>query len=108
MQWMNKTRLSWLFAALTLAAGAYFLLTPSKQGLQQWSESPMPNRHDAEVMPLSQLLQHPDLVGKRLLEVELEREHGRMVYELEILDSNGRVYERYYDAVSGEPLNGKH
>ena len=42
--------------------------------------------------------------GRVVIEAELEDERGRRVYELELLGSDGRVYERYYDAVTGELL----
>ncbi len=55
-------------------------------------------------MPLDELLARTELAGLTVLEVELEREDGRLVYELELLDEAGRVHDRYYDAVTGEPL----
>lgn len=61
-------------------------------------------RERGDIVPLAELLQHPSLAAQRVLEAELEYEHGRPVYELEILDGDGRVRERYFDAVTGEPL----
>ena len=40
----------------------------------------------------------------RILEAELEQEHGRYVYELEILYDDGSVVELEYDAQTGELL----
>ena len=37
----------------------------------------------------------------RLIELELEVEDGRHVYEVEIIDDAGVVWEFYYDAKSG-------
>ncbi len=34
--------------------------------------------------------------------VEIEREHGRWLYEFRVVDSKGRLYEVYVDARSGE------
>ena len=42
--------------------------------------------------------------GGRILEVELEFERGRYVYEIKFLDQNGRVRELEYDARTGELL----
>ena len=39
-----------------------------------------------------------------MLEVELEDEHGRILYELEVLTSGGTVRELQFDARSGELL----
>lgn len=40
----------------------------------------------------------------RVLEAELERARGRWIYELKILDPEGRLYELKLDAASGEIL----
>ena len=63
-------------------------------------------RAQGAVLPLAELLARPELQGQRIIEAELEREGGRLVYELELLDGHGEVHERYFDAVSGEPLDG--
>ena len=60
-----------------------------------------------EIMPLEQLLQN--IIGNemgelRLLEAELEREQGRLVYELELVDEQGVVRELLFDAKTGEAL----
>ncbi len=61
-------------------------------------------RQEGTILPLSELLTRKELDGTRVIEAELEYEHGRAVYELELLHDNGRVYERYYDATTGKPL----
>ena len=58
-----------------------------------------------EVMPLATLLQrlqrsHPG----RVLEVDLEREDGRWVYELKLLQADGQLMKLEVDARSGEVL----
>ncbi len=60
---------------------------------------------EGRILPLERILeqQRRDRPG-RILEVELEREDGNLVYELELLDADGRVWELYYDAVSGRLL----
>ena len=62
-------------------------------------------REAGDILPLETILQraqarHPG----RVLEVELESEHGSHVYEIEILDAQGVVQELYFDAHSGELL----
>lgn len=58
-----------------------------------------------KILPLQAIVERA--VGEQtgeLLEVELEREDATWVYELELLDDDGRVYKLYYDARTGEHL----
>ena len=56
------------------------------------------------ILPLAEILnRNMPGTGARLIEVELEREHGRLIYELEYL-SGGEVYKLRIDAVSGAAL----
>jgi uncharacterized membrane protein YkoI len=56
-----------------------------------------------EVLPLPQVL---DIVEQRLpgevLEVELEHEHGRLIYEIKVLTEAGRVRKIEVDARNGD------
>ncbi len=61
-----------------------------------------------EIMPLAELLErlqrgHP---GK-VLEIELEREEGRWIYEIKLLQSNGRLLKLELDARTAELLDVK-
>lgn len=60
-----------------------------------------------EILPLEQLLQQ-FTNGKssqlRLLEAELKRKKGRLVYELELVDEQGVVRELLFDAKTGAAL----
>ena len=61
-----------------------------------------------QVLPLAVLLQrvqrsHPGQV----LEVELEYDDGRWVYELTLLQPGGRLLKLELDAASGEPLKAR-
>ena len=61
-----------------------------------------------EILPLDKILQRVFEDRQwRLLEAELEEEHGRYIYELEILDDKGKVLKLKYDAKNGQPLIGK-
>ncbi len=56
-----------------------------------------------EILPLQEILDRLDRVRKgRILEAELERRGDRYIYEIEVLDSGGRVWEYLIDAVTGE------
>lgn len=53
-----------------------------------------------QIKPLLQILQQHTFEGT-LLDVELEREHGRLIYELEFLNAQGEVWEYELDAATG-------
>lgn len=60
-----------------------------------------------EIIALEQLMQKIDTgeEGKlRLLEAELEKKSGRLVYELELVDEKGVVREMLFDAKTGQAL----
>ena len=84
-------------AALSMAPAAY-------------SDNRGRDDHDAareayqrgEILPLSQILQRVlKIAPGEVLEVELEEDDGRMIYEIEILEGSGRVIEVEIDARSG-------
>lgn len=58
-----------------------------------------------EALPLSRILPLAlQAVPGEVLEVELEREHGRLAYEIEILARSGRVRKVTLDARTGAVL----
>ena len=65
--------------------------------------------HDSgKILPLEDILKNVRQVHPgRILEVELDKEDGRIVYEVEILGNDGIVKEVYINAITGEVLFGK-
>ncbi len=60
---------------------------------------------EGRILPLEQILQAVrERRAGRVLETELERRGGRHVYEVEVLDEHGIVWELYFDAATGEFL----
>ena len=58
-----------------------------------------------QILPLQELLKIVESEQEgRVRELEFEREDGRYLYEIEILDDRGAVWEFKVDAVSGEIL----
>ncbi len=56
-----------------------------------------------KIIPLEQIINKArQLHQGRIIEIELEHEEGRYIYELELLDKNGTVWEFEFDASSGE------
>lgn len=100
----TKSRLSWLFVALVGVSAAILFIGDIPVAASSDHGQALDLRAGGDILPLVELLQREELAGLRVLEAELEREDGRLVYELELLDESGRVYERYYDAASGQPV----
>lgn len=97
--------LTWSFVAMIGLAGSMLLYGGAPAGASNDHEVARALRDGGDILPLSQLLAREEISGMRVLEAELEYEDGRAVYELELLDSDGRVRERYFDASTGEPLD---
>jgi len=59
-----------------------------------------------DILPVEQILHYArqQHVG-RVLEIELEEQHGGLTYEVEILGDSGEVWEMNFDARSGELLD---
>jgi len=98
-------RLSIVFSLLVALGAAVLFSGVSIVGASDDHDTARLLRQSGDIVPLSELLRHPDLADQRVLEAELEREGGRLVYELELLDPTGRVRERYFDATTGQPLD---
>ena len=63
-------------------------------------------REAGRILPLAGLLTRlqAELPGVEVLEVELEEERGRFVYEIKLLHPGGRLAELDYDAATGARL----
>lgn len=58
-----------------------------------------------EILPIAEIYERARArYPGRVLEAELDREQGRWVYELKVLDPAGRLREVYLDAQSGAVL----
>ncbi|HHI92283.1 MAG TPA: hypothetical protein ENK04_02040 [Gammaproteobacteria bacterium] len=56
-----------------------------------------------EILPLEQIIEIARAKQPgRVIEVELKNKSGRHVYEVELLDMRGGVWELYFDAATGE------
>jgi uncharacterized membrane protein YkoI len=83
---------------------------------EQAGEQPAVREHDAvraikqrgDILSLDQILR--DARGQhagRVLESELEQKDGRYIYEVELVDDQGRVWEVKFDARTGKVLREK-
>jgi uncharacterized membrane protein YkoI len=63
-------------------------------------------RISGEILPLDVILQGlPRATDSRILEVELEQEGGLLIYQIERLETAGRVREYRFNARSGELID---
>lgn len=64
------------------------------------------NRND--ILPLEEILRRigPDLGGK-VIEIETEKEDGRLLYEIYVLTPNGRRMELYVDPRTAQIIKRK-
>jgi len=61
-----------------------------------------------KILPLELILKHArQIYPGKVLDVELENEDGRIIYEVEILAKSGIVMEVYIDAETGKILLSK-
>ncbi|MES9857701.1 MAG: PepSY domain-containing protein [Sedimenticola sp.] len=62
-----------------------------------------------KILALEQILEQlkSEYPGARILEVELEQEDEIVIYEIDLLDSGGQVWELELDASSGQLLDRK-
>lgn len=60
---------------------------------------------DGKILSLESIMdKHKDRLQGRLLDVEVERKKGKLIYELEIMRADSIVYEIKIDAKTGEWL----
>lgn len=86
-------------------ASALALTTPFVARADDDHERALAAVERGEALPLDALLSRVVLSdGERLIDVELEREDGRWVYELEFIDARGRVREIEMDALTGDTV----
>ena len=102
-----KSKSLWPLVGITLLS----LATVGVFSVAQSGDDKPPSQHDAvreavkrgEVLPLPQVL---DIAEQRLpgevLEVELEHERGRLIYEIKVLTESGQIRKIKIDARSGD------
>jgi len=93
---LSRLRLPALVALLALLAASP---APADEAWHDLHEAVREGR----IVPLPQILDWLEArYAGQVLEVELERDDGRMLYEVEMLGPQGQVVEFEFDAASGE------
>lgn len=94
-------KMTWLFPALV--AGTISGQAIPSEALDQAEIRELVRR--GEILPLDTLLaSFPPAEYGKLLDLEVEREGGRLVYEFEFLRADGRILEVEVDARDGAVL----
>lgn len=89
---------------LSLTAGLWLALQLSTGAASDHGKA-LELREAGEILPLEVIIDKARAAqAGQMLEAELEREHGRLVYEIELLGEDGNYYELYLDARTGELL----
>ena len=91
----------WLFPALVAGTISYPVAASEELGQAEIRELV----RQGEILPLETILaRFPSKEYGKLLDLEVEREHGTVVYESEFLRSDGRIVEIEVDARNGAIL----
>lgn len=95
-----------IFLMLVIASGATLInLLPEAEASDKLIASEVLElMQQGKIKPLLTLIAEHNFQGT-LLDAELEREDGRLIYELEYLNHKGEVWEYELDAATGEILD---
>lgn len=95
-------------SSLTLALALLLAALPAASHELDQDEA-LRLRREGLILPLEQVLEQAlqRYPGARLLEAELELEHGRHIYEIELLTAEGIARELEVDAADGRLLKDK-
>ena len=94
-------KMTWLFPALVAGTISYQAVASEELGQAEIRELV----RQGEILPLETILaRFPAEEYGKLLDLEVEREHGTVVYELEFLQADGRILEIEIDASNGSIL----
>ncbi|WP_284722929.1 PepSY domain-containing protein [Methylophaga thalassica] len=90
-----------LFTCLSISVSVVLAVSPA-----QADESASVARQllkEGKIMPLQEILTKAKVIKPgQVIETDLEKDDGRYIYELEILDEQGQVWELELDAQTGE------
>lgn len=84
------------------------LLLPLAVSADQGHDRARQALREGRVLPLTAIIERAQKAQPGdVLEVELEDEHGRLIYEVKVIDPSGKVIEVLLDASTGEVIGRK-
>jgi len=97
----------WILGVAAIVLGGSLLAwadkTKDKDALD-----PMQLQKSGEILPQAAILERAKAqTPGKIVETELERKHGRYVYEVEVIGDDGVKTELKYDAKTGELISSK-
>ena len=91
----------WLFPALVAGTINYQVMASEELGQAEIRDLV----RQGQILPLETILERfPAAEFGKLLDLEVEREHGIVIYEIEFLRADGRIVEIEVDASNGKIL----
>jgi len=95
-------------AAATVLAGAALTTLPASASDRVRQQEVRQLRESGKILPMEDILGRARAAQPgQVVEVELERESGRYVYEVKVIDDADKVHKLELDAGSGELLRRK-
>jgi uncharacterized membrane protein YkoI len=103
MSW--KLLIAPIGALLTLAAITTTAIADQGRGRHGDHDDALAAVEARQALPLTRIFQIAQTaVPGEIIEVELDRDHGRLIYEVDVLTSTGRLRQVEIDARTGEVL----
>ncbi len=98
---MTRTRLAYLALLLALSPIAMAAADDDHERAREALER-------GEVLPLAEILERVQgQMPGEVIETELDREHRHWIYELKLIDADGRIVELEVDATDGRILRSE-
>lgn len=106
---MNTSRVLSMLAAVGLSAAVLMSAGTASADSERLRQSEVRElREEGKILPMETILQRARAAQPgQIVEVELDREDGRYVYEVKLIDDGDRVHKLELDAASGDVLNRK-
>lgn len=104
---MKTSRVVSMLAAAGLSAAVLMSAGTASAGSDRLRQGEVRQLREAgKILPIETILERARAAQPgQIVEVELDREDGRYVYEVELIDDGDRVHKLELDAASGEVLD---